>query len=189
MTTRDDTASLVRRAQQGDESAMGQLFDAYAPQVHSTLCHIIGPDGELDDLLQETLIKAFRSLKTLESPEAFAGWLRRIAIFTARSYLRSKARRRWLRLVDAPDPARDDAHEPRRLLRRTYALLDRLPPDERLAFTLRFIEEMSLPEVAEGCGVSLATAKRRLARARKRFDALVQTDPVVASWARGERRD
>jgi len=79
-------------------------------------------------------------------------------------------------------PASDEATE---ALRRTYLVLDRLPREERIAFALRTIEGMKLEEVADACGVSLATAKRRLARAEQRFLELCRADAVLREWLEG----
>ncbi len=64
-------------------------------------------------------------------------------------------------------------------MRATYRVLDTLPDDERMAFSLRFISEMQLTEVAEACRVSLATVKRRLARAEKRFVEAAKEHPSL----------
>ena len=61
-----------------------------------------------------------------------------------------------------------------------------LSSDERIAFSLRHLEELELTEVASACGVSLSTVKRRLKRAEERFDALALRDPRLAGWRRVE---
>ena len=66
--------------------------------------------------------------------------------------------------------------------RRTYALLDRMSASERVAFALRHIEGMELAQLAQVCEVSLATIKRRLARAEARFAAAAKRDPVLCAW-------
>ena len=65
------------------------------------------------------------------------------------------------------------------MLARACTVLDRLGADQRLAFTLRFVEGYRLQEVAELCGCSLATTKRRLARASERFVELARRDPLL----------
>jgi RNA polymerase sigma-70 factor (ECF subfamily) len=73
-------------------------------------------------------------------------------------------------------------------VRATYAILAKFPADERLAFSLRFVSEMQLTEVADACGVSLATVKRRLARAEKRFVEAAKSHPALSDrMARGGR--
>ena len=78
--------------------------------------------------------------------------------------------------------------EAREALRQTYAVLERMPADERIAFCLRFMEGMELTETAEACGVSLATIKRRLVKAQQKFVAAAGADPLLREWIRrGER--
>ncbi len=76
----------------------------------------------------------------------------------------------------------------RESLRVTYAVLDRLGVDERIAFALRFIEGLELAEIAAACGVSFNTVRRRLARAEKRFLALAQREPALHEWLEGGTR-
>jgi RNA polymerase sigma-70 factor (ECF subfamily) len=73
-------------------------------------------------------------------------------------------------------------------LRATYAALDALPADERVAFALRFIDGMELTEVAAACETSLATIKRRLARAEDRFEAEARKHPALEAWIDGGTR-
>jgi RNA polymerase sigma-70 factor (ECF subfamily) len=73
-------------------------------------------------------------------------------------------------------------------LRATYAALDKLPADERIAFALRFIDGMELTEVAAACDTSLATIKRRLARAGARFEVEARKHPVLEAWLEGGSR-
>jgi RNA polymerase sigma-70 factor (ECF subfamily) len=70
-------------------------------------------------------------------------------------------------------------------LRAAYRVLSSLQVDERIAFALRFVEGMDLTEVAAACGVSLATTKRRLARAEARFALLADREPSLAEWLGG----
>jgi len=72
--------------------------------------------------------------------------------------------------------------------RRVYRVLDTLPEDERIAFALRFIDDMELTDVAEACDVSLATIKRRLDRAEATFVARARKDVVLSGWLEGGAR-
>ena len=90
--------------------------------------------------------------------------------------------------MDMPEgEARTTPTEVSEALRCTYELLGKLPPDERLAFALRHIDGMELTAVAAACGVSLATIKRRLARAQATFVSMASQHAVLAEWLeRGE---
>jgi RNA polymerase sigma-70 factor (ECF subfamily) len=67
-------------------------------------------------------------------------------------------------------------------------VLEQMRVDDRMAFTMRFIHGMTLPDAAEACGVSLATLKRRLVRAEKAFLEAAQKRPILEYWLeRGTR--
>lgn len=190
-----DDAALVRAVREGNTTAKAELFHRYAPQLERLITHLLGYDAELADILQETFVAALRSLDSLKDPSALKPWLFTIATLTARKALRSRARRRWLRFFT--DEAEEIRHEPQieppseesqRAARAVYALLGRLPVDERLAFALRYVNGLDLTAVASACGVSLATIKRRLQRADRRFSRAAAGIPALADWIEsGER--
>jgi RNA polymerase sigma-70 factor (ECF subfamily) len=77
--------------------------------------------------------------------------------------------------------------EARQALRSAYQILAGLPAEERIAMALRRLEGMELTEVADACGCSLATIKRRLTRAESRFLARVQGHPALERWLADKR--
>lgn len=192
-----DRAVLVAALARGDEGAAAALFHEYSPLVERTLARILGADAELPDALQEVFLRALRSVKKLRDPQALTDWLLRIAVCTATDWLRSRARRRWLLLLDParverpPSEALDESG--REALRATYRVLDRLGVEDRAVFALRFIEGMELVKVAAACGCSLATTKRRVQRARARFIAAARREPALEPWllasASGEQEE
>ncbi len=190
-----DEAALVNAIRDGNTSAKAELFRRYAPPLERLITHVLGYDSELADILQETFAAALRSLGGLKDPEALKPWLFSIATRTAKKALRSRARRRWLRYFN--DDEDEALHEPSvepqnpesmRAAREVYAILERLPVDDRLVFALRYIHELELVAVAMLCGVSLSTVKRRLQSAEKRFVAAAMKVPSLVDWIeRGER--
>ncbi len=181
----DDT-QLVESLRTGSREARARLFDRHAPHVRRILIRLLGHQDELADVLHDVFVQALRDIGKLREPRALKAWLTRIAVFTARGRIRKASRRRWLRLLppeqlpEMEAPARgDDVGE---ALRATYAVLTQLSADERVAFSLRFIEGMELKQVAAACDVSLATIKRRLRRAETRFVDIAGQHPVLRSW-------
>jgi RNA polymerase sigma-70 factor (ECF subfamily) len=188
----DDDTSLVSALLRGDPAARAELFDRHAPYAQRVLARILGHDTEIADLLHEVFARALAQMDRLDDPAALRGWITSIAVFTAREHIRRNMRGRWLRYFaneDLPEVAVASADEEvREALRKTYAVLDRLGIDDRIAFSLRFIEGLDLGDVAAACGVSLNTIKRRLARAEKRFVALARREPALHDWLeRGTR--
>ncbi len=86
---------------------------------------------------------------------------------------------------DVQDETRDDD---RAALRAVYAVLARMPTEERIGLPFRQVDGWELSEVAEQTGMSLATTKRRLTRAVERFEALVRLDDgtieIISNWLR-----
>lgn len=185
-----DDVALVAALRSGDPGAPAALYDRYAKLLQRVLIRVLGPDLELEDILHEVFARALADVASIEDASRLQGWLTSVTVFTARGVIRYRRRRRWLRFFapeELPERSCVDPHGPREALARTYALLERLPADERIAFSLRFVDEMELVDVAEACDVSLATIKRRLSRARKRFDTLAERDPVLREWLGGRR--
>ncbi|MDC3988233.1 RNA polymerase sigma factor [Polyangium jinanense] len=187
-----DDAALVLAFRRGDPGALATLYDRHADHVHRVLYRILGFDHELADLHHDVFVRALGSLPKLEDPSALKGWLTMITVHVARSSITRRRRRKWLWFLPSDElpevPSSAPSEEVLDALRATYAVLDTLPAEERIAFALRFIDGMELTEVAAACGTSLATIKRRLARAGARFEAEARRHPVLEPWLeRGTR--
>jgi RNA polymerase sigma-70 factor (ECF subfamily) len=187
---RDSDVALVAALRAGRSDARRALFDRYGHDVERVLYRILGPDQEITDLLQDVFLAALGSIDKLRQPEALRGWLTGIAVRKARKCILRRRRWRFIQLLPPSDlPEREAVLPPAEVseaLQRTYALLERLPADERVAFALRFIDSMELTDVAAACEVSLATIKRRLSRAQQTFHALAAKDALLREWIEPE---
>jgi RNA polymerase sigma-70 factor (ECF subfamily) len=150
-----------------------ELFDRFAPYVARIALRLLGREAEVDDVVQEVLLAAFRQRDRIREPRAFRGWLATVTVRTARRKLRYRRMRSFVGLDTVPAvPELRDADigpEKRAVLSRVYRCLDRIPVEQRLAWTLRYVEGEQLNAVADKCGCSLATAKRRIAAAHARL--------------------
>jgi len=128
----------------------------------------------------------------LRDVERLGSWLTTIAVFVGRAQIRVRTRRRWLRLFSPERTHLRHIEQPstdvRRALREIYAILDEMPVDQRMAFVLRHLHGATLVEAAEACETSLATIKRRLARAEGRFRDAIRRQPGLAPWLEGSTR-
>ena len=187
-----DDATLARGLMAGDEGAAELLFDRHGVHVRRVLVRLLGSTQDIPELLHDVFVTALSDISKLREPASLKAWLTAIAVHTARGRIRRTSRWRWLRLVpphELPDVAAPDADdEGGEALRATYSVLQRLPTDERIAFALRVIEGMELKQVAQACGVSLATIKRRLKRAEDHFVAEARQHPALVSWVEGGSR-
>ena len=117
-------------------------------------------------------------------------WLASIAVHTARDTIKQRTRTRWLRFFEPskmPEPLiTSDENADREAVDTVYRLLDKLSVDNRIAFTLRYMHEMEPTDIAGACNISLATIKRRLAKAQKQFLALARNQPALRQWIQNE---
>jgi RNA polymerase sigma-70 factor, ECF subfamily len=187
-----DDASLVAGVRLGDARARVALVDRFGPYIERLVGGALGVDVDLGDVVNDVFVAVFERIHQVRDPSALRGWIGSLAVFTARGHIRRRRRWRWMRFLapqDIPDvPAPATTPEQRELLRETYRALEHLPADERIAFGLRFISEMELTEVAGACGVSLATIKRRLARAEAGFRAVAATSEILTERMQRGRR-
>jgi RNA polymerase sigma-70 factor (ECF subfamily) len=187
-----DDAELVAALRRGETRARTILVERYEPLVERLVAGALGIDAEIPDVVQDVFVAVLEGIHNLKDAAALRSWIATLTVFTARGRIRRRRRWRWIRFVapeEVPEvPVAAPQGETSEAVRATYAILAKFPADERLAFSLRFVSEMQLTEVADACGVSLATVKRRLARAEKRFVEAAKSHPALSDrMARGGR--
>jgi RNA polymerase sigma-70 factor, ECF subfamily len=187
-----DDAELVAALRRGEARAQTILVERYEPLVERLVAGALGIDAEISDVVQDVFVAVLEGVHNLKDASALRSWIATLTVFTARGRIRRRRRWRWIRFVapeEVPEvPVAAPQGETHEAVRATYAILSDFPADERLAFTLRFVSEMQLTEVAAACKVSLATVKRRLARAEKRFVEAARSNPALNERiARGGR--
>ncbi len=179
-----DDRALLQALRAQHPGAIVAFYDEHAAYVHRVLRSAVGANAELPDLLQEVFVRAVHGIRDLDELERVRSWLTSVAVYTARAYIRRRARRRWLGLFSRR--GRESAGRQRTtgnsVVADVYRLLDRLPVEQRLAFALRIVHGMTLPEAAEATGVSVATFKSRLARAQKAFLEAARCHPALLEW-------
>ena len=181
-------AEVVCDVLEGDTECFGTLVDRYKNLVLSYVAARV-PSAEVDDLAQETFLRAFRVLGSLRDPAAFSSWLLGIANHVCIDWHRS---RRRLASYDSLDAERTDAVLPRRDeptrpdeeaekqddAQRVLRTLDQLPETYRVTLVLKHMDGLSCTEIAEQLGVALGTVTSRLTRGykmlRDRLDELAE---------------
>lgn len=186
-----EVSDLADALRSGDARAIAKLFDLYGVHVERVLIRTIGRDAEMEDMVQDVFLGAYRSGPNYQGNDAqLKAWVSRIAVFTARGYLRKRKRRWWLRYADPVEMPEQSSNEPSphtsEVLRRTYAALDQMDAELRIPFALRELESLELAEIAHACDCSVSTVKRRLAQARKAFERLAKKDPILRDWLEDE---
>lgn len=176
VTSGPHDAELVGRVRRGDVAAFEMLYRRHAAFAVNVAVRIQGTAADVEDVVHDAFLRAHQRLAELRDVAAFRPWLGSIVVRLVRSRLRRRRLAAMLGL-SAPDPVELDAvaapdadPEARALLAQAYALLQTLPTDERIAWTLRHVERHRLGAVAALTGCSLATAKRRILRAERYLD-------------------
>jgi RNA polymerase sigma-70 factor (ECF subfamily) len=161
-----------------------ELFREHAAAISSLGLAMLHSQQEADDLVQDVFLRAWGALDRLRDREGARPWLSTIAIRLARTRLRRRKLTRWLFRVDELAIERAAAPgslpEHRDLVQHLYHVLDQLPVELRIAWVLRFIQEETVQSVAELCGWSLSTAKRRIHLADSRVVARLNVKPTRA---------
>jgi RNA polymerase sigma-70 factor, ECF subfamily len=167
-----DERALVARAAAGDAPAFERLIELHGRRTYRMLVRIVGNPSDAEDVLQETLLKAWKALPRFRGDAQFATWLYRIAVNEANRRLAREARRRSLpfedTLAEVPDldPGPDAHAESAELQELVGRCIDGLPAQYREAVVLRDIEGLSNEEAAEVLGLTVRNFKSRLHRGR-----------------------
>jgi RNA polymerase sigma-70 factor (ECF subfamily) len=165
-----DDARLVELARAGHVDAFAELVRRYERRVGAVLARLLSDRRDVEEALQDTFLKAWRSLDRFRSDSALFTWLYRIAVNEALQRLR----RRQPDVQELTEVAGSDgAVESPDLELRSFlvARVNALPLEVRAALVLRDIEGLSNQEVADALAISLAAAKSRIHRARLQLRA------------------
>lgn len=174
---------LVRRVQSGDPHAFDLLFLRHRHKIHGLVRRFVRREGEIDDVVQDTFIKAYRALPRFRLDSAFYTWLYRIAINTAKNYVTAEKRRLNILQSDADgmelaeetgspselaEPERE--HLASEIEAAVHRALDALPDDLRDAVTFREFDGLSYEQIAVIMDCPVGTVRSRIFRAREAID-------------------
>jgi len=182
---RDDPtdASVADLLRSGSREAVAAVYDRFSAAVNRWVWRLLGADPDHDDIVQQVFVRILRAGPHLRESDKLGGWVHAITVNTVHGELRRRQVRRFFWRDSAPAKLHGDfVHEVemRDLLVRAKSVIDKLPPGERIAFMLHYVDRHSASEIAELCGYSLSTAKRRLAGAARRFEAIVAASPELS---------
>ena len=178
MTTEPQVQELVKRAQTGDRAAFDQLAGSVTEAVLGNIRRRIGPalreKLDAEDVLQETFLRAFRSVGEFrwEGEKSFERWMSGIATHFILHSARKHGLRRHLRIVRDPEaksvsPSRHQRREER--LSRLNKSVDELSPEYREVVRLSRLEGLKIEEIAERMGRSSSSVRNLLFRAMKQL--------------------
>ena len=182
MDERQIDQELVERAQQGDTKAFEMLVVKYNRRLGRLLSRFIKDEHEVNDVVQESFIKAYRALPNFRGDSAFYTWLYRISINTAKNFLANNNKRPIMsnditngdgEVMDVVVEQVADNLTPeaelmnKQILQTVESAVAKLPEDLRRAITLREMDGLSYEEIAEVMQCPIGTVRSRIFRARE----------------------
>lgn len=187
--------ALVERVQKGDKRAFDLLVQKYQLRISKLIARFVRNPDDVQDVAQETFIKAYRALGKFRGESAFYTWLYRIAINTAKNHLVAMGRKnpaysvdvQEIEKYDASDWLKEYATPERQLLAgeiqaTVNKAMSELPSDLREAITLREIEGLSYEDIALVMDCPIGTVRSRIFRAREAIDG--KLEPLLDSSSR-----
>jgi len=186
----NDDAILMERARAGDTEAFRELVERYSERVFRLAWRVLGDEPSAEDAVQETFLRAYRSLARFDGRSQPGTWLHRIAANTSIELLRKRQRSRQERIGDeagtAPSLPCQDPGPDRRALsqeveRAVRGALADLSPMERTAFVLRHCEDRSIAEICRVLGLRESAGKQAIFRAVKKLRRVLE--PLYAPRA------
>jgi RNA polymerase sigma-70 factor (ECF subfamily) len=174
--TVSEAPALVARARQGDSEAFRALVEAHSRGAFRLAFRITGNEHDAEDVVQESLLRAFRHLGRFERRADFGTWLHRIvvncAVDTIRRGQKHAADCAFEPSVSGPaseQPGPERLAESSEVQQRVGAALDTLTPLERAAFALRHYEGRTIEEISRMLRLSTSAAKQAVFRAVKKL--------------------
>jgi RNA polymerase sigma-70 factor (ECF subfamily) len=180
MSDREVDQVLVERAQQGDKRAFELLVNKYHRKLGRLLSRMVRDATEVEDITQETFIKAYRALPGFRGESAFYTWLYRIGVNTAKNYLVARKKQPVSSDVQAEDAENyeegdllrdistpDAELQTKQIAQAVNEAVEALPEELRAAITLREIEGMSYEDIAQMMECPIGTVRSRIFRARE----------------------
>ena len=182
------TGELVVLCQQGEQSAQSDFYRKYRSEVARTVHKVLGPDADLEDVVQEVFMEVFRSIDKFKGEAKITTWLYRVCVNVALQKIRRQQRRPEGHAV--PEDELPHHETPLRELERkessriVYEILDTLAPKKRTVFILHEILGLDAKEIGKIVGTNVLTVRTRLHYARKEFYAAALRTPLFASEAK-----
>ena len=199
-TERQIDEALVKRAQAGDKRAFELLVSKYQRRILRLLSRILHNQSDVEDIAQETFLKAYRALPKFRNESAFYTWLYRIAGNTARNHISSKHNQVFVSdqiesqdgetfslLDNLTDGETPETHmHNREIVEALQEAIDDLPEQLRQAIELRELEGLTYEEIATVMDCPVGTVRSRIFRAREalseRLKAVLGTDIDGRPW-------
>ncbi len=168
----------IRRSQNGDADAFRRLVERYQGHVSKLLWRFTRDKNSHEELVQESFVQVYLSLRTYKTHAPFEHWVSRIATRVGYRFWKQSKRHAHTSLQDTDwaqiDQIEADTIEPQHAAELVHQLLAKLPPRDRLVLTLRYLEQCSVEETAQRTGLSKSLVKVQTHRAKQKLKNILK---------------
>jgi RNA polymerase sigma factor (sigma-70 family) len=178
---------LIQQLRAGDELAFKSLVENYQDLVYNTALGVVQNSEDAEDVAQEVFIQVFRSIDQFKGDARLSTWIYRITTTKALDHIRSRKRKKRFAFITSLFGANDElVHEPvdfqhpgvaldrKEQAALLFKMIDQLPENQKVAFTLHKTEELSYQEIAEVMQLSVSAVESLLFRARQNLRKLLE---------------
>ncbi len=190
---RDDRLAegeLIKLGISGDEAALEALARIHSGRIFRLAYHLLGDYEAALDVLQDSFVRLFRSLRTVDPKRGASAWLHRVAVNLIRDRLRKRKRRGGEAILQEQTQGSSEepweAAERKDLRAAVHDVLMKLPERYRVALVMREMEGMSPREIARLIGCKEATTRWRIYRARRLFEDIWRREGHLDRWNAGD---
>jgi len=180
--------NLVALLKEGDQQAYACVVDELGNAVYNTCLGLVQNAHDAEDLAQEVFVAVFKHIHSFRGEAKLSTWIYRIAITRSLEFLRTKKRKKRFALIQQlfPGTERDNTFiapafyhpgvklENKERAAVLFKALDQLPENQKSAFVLHKLEELSYAEIAEVLGLSISAVESLMVRARQNLRRLLQ---------------
>ena len=184
-----DERILIEKLKQGDETAFKTIVDKWQDMVYNTALGIVQNAEDAEDIAQETFVQVYQSIDTFKGESKFSTWLYRITVTKALDHARRKKRKKRFAIVKKlfGDSGEEevqvpDFHHPGVILDKKenasvlFEAINQLPDNQKIAFTLHKLEDLSYQEVSEVMRTSVAAVESLMHRAKQNLRKILEKD-------------
>ncbi len=178
------TVEMVEKAQAGDQTAFHRLVDQFQPEIYRMIYYRTSSQMDAEDLTQDVMLKAYKNIGKLKSPEVFRSWLYRIAVNRVKDYYRKKQFKSLFGFVSmdeeafhetaemAVDPEAESGISKKDFWRQISQMLSGLSKMEKEVFLLRFFDQLTIKEMSAALNKNESTIKTHLYRALRKVKSI-----------------
>ncbi len=175
---------MVEKAQTGDQTAFHRLVDRFQPEIYRMIFYRTSSQMDAEDLTQDVMLKAYKNIGKLKSPEVFRSWLYRIAVNRVKDYYRKKQFTSLFGFVSmdeeafhettemAVDPEVESGISKKDFWRQISQMLSGLSRMEKEVFVLRFFDQLTIKEMSAALNKNESTIKTHLYRALRKVKSM-----------------